>query len=208
MPTTSAAYQEFVHHFLHPDSSDIRDGCPLELLDALGSRERVLAEADLLQQASLDWDWPVRGLGKLRSAAALPRLRELLELTTCKVPKTYLGQALSRLRLLLPFDPRNRLAHLYAKRATIALAIWQISSDDAMCDVIVQASIDCNTWYSGNPKSLAMYNIIHCLAQLPHAAALRRLVQLSYSPNGDIVACVREVRRWYPRPEGRTGSNA
>ena len=195
-----SAYQEFVRHFLHPDSSDIREGCPLELLDALDTEERLAAERELLQRISGNLDWPIRGLGKLLSTAALPRLRELLDQTVAAPsPRTALGRALNWLRPLLPFDPRNKLAQSYARRAVIALAIWHISRDDAMCDVILQASIDCNTWYSDSPKSTAMWEIVSCLAQLPHPAALRRLGQLSYSPNSHIIFCLQSVRRWYPR---------
>jgi hypothetical protein len=197
-----SAYQEFERHFLHPDWEDFREGCPLELLDALDTEERLAAENELLQQISGSLDWPIRGLGKLRSAAALPRLRELLDQTPAAAsPRTTVGRALNWLRPLLPFDPRNKAARSYARRAVIALAIWHISRDDTMCDVIVQVSIDCNTWYSGNPKSIAMHEIINCLAQLPHRAALRRLIQLGYCPNADIVSSVHAARRWFPRPD-------
>lgn len=55
-----------------------KDGVPLDILDRLSASEIKIAEAELIQAASLRDDWPIIGLGHIKSKNALPTLYELL----------------------------------------------------------------------------------------------------------------------------------
>ncbi|HVU53476.1 MAG TPA: hypothetical protein VHD83_00400 [Puia sp.] len=80
---------------------------PLDLLDHLDPDERLLAE-DMLIEALHKMDtWPVRGLGYLRSAKALPALYVLLD-------KWQL-----------------------AMKINVAFAIYQINRDNGMVEVVL-----------------------------------------------------------------------
>lgn len=56
-----------------------KDGVPLDLLDNLTNEELKTAEAELIRVLSLKDDWPIEGLGHIKSKDALPTLYNLLE---------------------------------------------------------------------------------------------------------------------------------
>ncbi len=173
----SPAYRAFVDGYLEPDlHARARDGCPLELLDALDPTERRLAERELLRRISLTDDWPLQGLGHLRSVAALPELRQLL---------------------VEAQDPH--LKEPYGSMvAYVALAIWQIERDEAMCDVVLRASVDRYCEDPSSPRTFLMIDIIHCLAQFPQDRARKRLRQLEASPNHLIAYNADYAQRLHP----------
>ena len=55
-----------------------KDGVPLDLLDNLENEELKAAEIELIKAASLRDDWPIVGLGHIKSKDALPTLFRLL----------------------------------------------------------------------------------------------------------------------------------
>jgi len=85
-----------------------KDGVPLGLLDNLTSDELKVAEAELIKSAKLTDDWPIIGLGYIKSKSALPVLYDLL-------PKS--AQSL---------------------KVTIAHSIFQICQDSKMIDVALE----------------------------------------------------------------------
>ena len=107
----AAAYQQFIDHFLNPSGREAADGCPVELIDKLTPEEALQAEKELIKRLSC-WrdDWPIIGLGHMRSEKALPQLRNLL--------KWARG----------------------ATKAQIATAIWKIAGDDEMVNVVIRSS--------------------------------------------------------------------
>jgi hypothetical protein len=56
-----------------------KDGVPLDLLDNLTSEELKIAEVELIKIVSLKDNWPIAGLGHIKSKDALPRLYDLLD---------------------------------------------------------------------------------------------------------------------------------
>ena len=56
-----------------------KDGVPLNLLDNLSSDELKIAETELINALSLRDDWPITGVGYIKSKDALSKLYELLE---------------------------------------------------------------------------------------------------------------------------------
>jgi hypothetical protein len=54
------------------------NGVPLDLLDNLSSDELKVAEVELISAASLLDDWPIVGLGHIKSKSSLPTLYTLL----------------------------------------------------------------------------------------------------------------------------------
>lgn len=176
--TESVAYRAFVAGFLGPrDWARSKEGCPLDLLDALGAAEKERAAEELLTRVSIGDSWPIQGLGRLGHAAALPRLRALLkEARAPGLKEPYGGMV-----------------------AYVALAIWQIDRDSSMCEVLIRASMD---WYTDDVESLRtfqMIDIIHCLAQFPQQRARDRLKQLESSPNHLIAYNAGYAQRLHPR---------
>ncbi|MDZ4746401.1 MAG: hypothetical protein SGJ05_10420 [bacterium] len=55
-----------------------KDGVPLDLLDNLSPDELKTAEQELLTAASLRDDWPIIGLGHIKSIKSIPILYNLL----------------------------------------------------------------------------------------------------------------------------------
>lgn len=154
----SHAYTCFEIDFLEANSwRQRKEGVPLNLLDALGADERAMAEAALLQRLSPRDDWPALGLGHLRSQKALVPLRTLLPESAGAV------------------------------RAASALAIWQISRDPAMCDVLIRLSHEEYTEDDNSPKRFVLQEVMYCLARLPYPAAVARLEELGRSRNFSIV---------------------
>lgn len=56
-----------------------KDGVPIELLDNLTSEELQIAEIELIKVASLQDNWPIVGLGHIKSKSALATLYNLLD---------------------------------------------------------------------------------------------------------------------------------
>lgn len=150
----STAYKKFIDQFLGAnDWPSRKDGCPIELLDKLTENEKQLAEAELLKRLKPGDDWPVRGLGHIRSKAALPELKTLLKKTKGSM------------------------------RACIALAIWKISKDDSMCDIVIEESHKRYTDNEDSAKTFEMIDIIFFLAEFPMEAARGRMSELKDSKN-------------------------
>jgi hypothetical protein len=166
--TPSQSYQKFVRGYLNAHSwEDCKDGCPLELLDDLYGQEKEMAEAELIKRLPQHDQWSIAGLGHLRSQRALPMLRELLT----QVTKSTIAYA--------------------------ALAIWKITHDATMCDVVVQASHRYETDDANSPDTYDMINIIHCLAQFPLGVARDRLQELAKSKNYLIAYNAEHAPEWY-----------
>ncbi|NAY91101.1 hypothetical protein GTQ34_04140 [Muricauda sp. JGD-17] len=84
-----------------------KNGVPLDLLDNLSNEELEVAEKELIEKLSLKDDWPIHGLGHIKSQKALPKLYNLLQ-------KSKKGMKVS-----------------------IAHSIFQISKDEEMINVIL-----------------------------------------------------------------------
>ncbi len=84
-----------------------KDGVPLNLLDNLSVEELMRAETELIKAVSLRDDWPIVGLGHIKSKDALPTLIKLLA------------------------DSKGVM------RVKIAHSIFQISQDDKMKDIVL-----------------------------------------------------------------------
>jgi len=85
--------------------SQRKEGVPLDLLDNLSTKELKIAEKELIDSLSLKDDWPIKGLGYLKSKDALPKLYKLL-------PKSKKGM-----------------------KVTIAHSIFQICGDEEMIKI-------------------------------------------------------------------------
>jgi hypothetical protein len=69
----------FREHFLNANSySQRRDGIPLYLLDELTEDELRVAENEMIDVLNIKDDWPIKGLGYIRSKGALSKLYRLL----------------------------------------------------------------------------------------------------------------------------------
>jgi len=98
----------FRKEFLGADTwAQRKDGVPLDLLNNLSVEELKVAEVELIKAASLRDDWPIVGLGHIKSKDALPTLNKLL--TNSKG----------------------------AMKVKIAHSIFQISQDDKMKDIVL-----------------------------------------------------------------------
>lgn len=96
----------FRDEYLNANTWSLRkDGVPLDLLDNLSTEELKIAEKELIDSLSLKDDWPIKGLGHLKSKDALTKLYELL-------PKSKKGM-----------------------KVTIAHAIFQICDDKEMIKI-------------------------------------------------------------------------
>jgi hypothetical protein len=70
----------FRKEFLEANSwAQRKDGVPLDLLDNLTTEEVKIAEVELIKLASLKDNWPIVGLGHIKSKDALPKLYDLLD---------------------------------------------------------------------------------------------------------------------------------
>jgi hypothetical protein len=85
-----------------------KDGVPLNLLDNLTNEELKAAEVELIKAASLRDDWPIVGLGHIKSKDALPTLVKLLS------------------------ESKG------AMKVIIAHSIFQISQDEKMKDIVLE----------------------------------------------------------------------
>lgn len=99
----------FLNEFLHANTwAQRKGGIPLDLLDKLSVEELKLAETALINAASLRDDRPIVGLGHIKSKAALPILATLLSKSDG------------------------------AMKVKIAHAIFQISQDETMKDIVLE----------------------------------------------------------------------
>ena len=85
-----------------------KDGVPLDLLDNLSIEQLKVAEAELIEAVSLRDDWPIIGLGHIKSKDALPTLFKLIA------------------------DSKG------AMKVKIAHSIFQISHNDKMKDIVME----------------------------------------------------------------------
>lgn len=70
----------FIKEFLKANTwAQRKNGFPLDLLDNLTDEELKTAEIELIKVVSLRDDWPIIGLGHIKSKNALPTLYELLD---------------------------------------------------------------------------------------------------------------------------------
>ncbi|SMD37006.1 hypothetical protein SAMN04488029_3187 [Reichenbachiella faecimaris] len=102
----SSGLKIFREDFLNANTWPQRkDGVPLDLLDNLNSDELRVAENELIAIADTKDDWPIKGLGHIKSEKSLPKLYELLK----------------RSKKLM--------------KVTIAEAIYQICGDEQMINI-------------------------------------------------------------------------
>jgi hypothetical protein len=99
----------FRKDFLNADSwGQRKDGVPLDLLDNLSQDELKIAEQQMLKVLSLSDDWPIIGLGHIKSKEALPSLYNLLK------------------------ESKR------AMKVIIAHSIFQIAQDERMKDIVLE----------------------------------------------------------------------
>lgn len=99
----------FRKEFLEANSWAQRmDGIPLDLLDNLTSEELKIAEIELLKIVSLRDNWPIVGLGYIKSKDAIPSLYDLLDKSKSTM------------------------------KVTIAHSIFQICQDTKMIDIVLE----------------------------------------------------------------------
>ena len=147
----SESYQIFLRFYINTESwAERKDGVPLELLDALTPDDKSQAEDELISRLS-SWrdSWPIVGLGHLGSKKALPRLYALL-------PKAF-----------------------GAIKAEIALAIWKISHDEEMLEVVLKCSRRSTISLLTGSGTFKLIDVEYCLAQFPQAKAKERLSELT-----------------------------
>ncbi|WP_133159415.1 hypothetical protein [Solitalea longa] len=85
-----------------------KDGVPLYLIDNLAREELKIAEIELIKVLSLRDNWPIVGLGYIKSKDALPALYNLLEKSKG------------------------------AMKVTIAYSIFQICQDPKMIEIVLE----------------------------------------------------------------------
>jgi len=123
-----------------------KDGVPLELLDNLDPDELIVAEQELIAAAGLDDDWPIIGLGHIRSQKSLPMLYELLE----KATGSY--------------------------KVIIAHSIFQICSDTAMIGITLDELASARKWGRKRWSEYELINILYLLPDFQSAEINKRLV--------------------------------
>ena len=85
------------------------NGVPLDLLDNLTDEELKIAEIELIKVVSLKDNWPIVGLGHIKSKDALPILYDLLDKSKSSM------------------------------KVTIAHSIFQICQDSKMIDIVLES---------------------------------------------------------------------
>lgn len=93
-----------------------KDGVPLDLLDKLSPDELAIAEEELIQKLDLRDDWPIQGLGHIRSKKSLPKLYQLL-------------------------DQSDK-----GMKVSLAHSIFQISGDQDMINIVLTEMPRLNHW--------------------------------------------------------------
>jgi hypothetical protein len=100
---------KFRKEFLEANSwAQRKDGVPLDLLDNLTSEELKVAEIELINVVSLKDNWPIVGLGHIKSKDALPTLYGLLDKSKGSI------------------------------KVTIAHSIFQICQDNKMIEIVLE----------------------------------------------------------------------
>ena len=100
--------QIFRDEFLNANSwAERKDGVPLDLLDDLSVEELILAEKELINILSTKDDWPIMGLGHIKSQNSLTKLYDL-------IPESKKGM-----------------------KITIAHSIYQICEDTEMIEIVL-----------------------------------------------------------------------
>lgn len=143
------AYQRFLREYVNPTAIDRRDGPPVVILDKLTFEEKERAEEELIKRLSIRDDWPVIGLGHMKSAKAAPKLYELL-------PKAF-GSV----------------------KAQIATALWKICGNEEMLEVVLKLSQPSFFSWLNPFHEFKQIDIIYCLAQFPQSKAGARLEELT-----------------------------
>lgn len=164
-PNPRSAYQAFVQDFLQAnDWAQRRDGVPLDLLDALHNDDLERAEDAMLKRLSeCNDDWPVIGLGHIKSKRAVEPLLDQLE-------------SAARVRA-----------------AAIGAALWKITGKDRFVEPVLKASKDAYQDNDRQAQSYDMLEIIVSLAAFPHTAVTERLEQLLKSKNSLIAYNAKEA---------------
>lgn len=99
----------FRKEFLEANSwAQRKDGVPLDLLDNLTNEELKVAEIELVKVVSLKNNWPIVGLGHIKSKDALPTLYDLLDKSSGSM------------------------------KVTIAHSIFQICQDNKMIEIVLE----------------------------------------------------------------------
>jgi len=107
--TVTNTLDKFRKEYLEANTWEQRkDGVPLELLDNLSNEELKIAEVELIKVASLRDDWPIVGLGHIKSKDSLSTLHQLLEKSKG------------------------------AMKVKIAHSIFQISQDENMNEIVLE----------------------------------------------------------------------
>ena len=98
----------FRDEYLNANSWEQRkDGVPLDLLDSLSDSEKKIAEKELIDILSTKDDWPIMGLGHIKSQNSLTKLYDL-------IPESKKGM-----------------------KITIAHSIYQICEDTEMIEIVL-----------------------------------------------------------------------
>ena len=98
--------------------SERKDGIPLHLLDNLEDEDLKIAEQELINNLSLRDDWPILGLGHIKSKKSLSKLYELLS------------------------ESKKE------QKISIALAIFKICADSKMIDITFEEMVKVKDTYS------------------------------------------------------------
>lgn len=146
----SKTYRDFVRGYLEANTwPERKDGPQTYLLDALNEEDKKRAEDELIKRLSSWRDtWPIVGLGHLRSAKALPHLYPLLSRSRGSV------------------------------KAEIATAIWNISRDETMLQIVIRCSKRSILSLFNPFKTFSKIDIIYCLAQFDRQDAFDRLEEM------------------------------
>lgn len=108
----------FRDEFLNANTwSQRKDGVPLDLLDNLSDEELKIAEKELIDIVSTKDDWPIMGLGHIKSQKALKKLYNLL-------PQSKKGM-----------------------KVTIAHSIFQICEDKEMIEIALTETPNINNHF-------------------------------------------------------------
>ncbi len=94
-----------------------KDGVPLDLLDNLTDEELKIAEVELINVVSLKDNWPIVGLGHIKSKDALPTLYDFLDKSKGSM------------------------------KVTIAHSIFQIYQDTKMIEIVLETMLRITNQY-------------------------------------------------------------
>lgn len=94
-----------------------KDGVPIDLLDNLTDEQKKIAEVELINVLSIKDNWPIVGLGHIKSKDALPKLYDLLDKSKGSM------------------------------KVTIAHSIFQICQDTKMIEIVLETMPKINSQY-------------------------------------------------------------